>query len=194
MNKKTVILLVGFSFLAGALTASFVVWLNKKSAFDWLETSIEKKHFGVSYSTKALFGADIPFPDIKEITGKTKFIERLNDGATVNLGYLANISQEKLDKSKVPAKYLKQKPVMIEGQTVTQEPIGEVVYEVVFHFVLKDKDRFELLEVASKPETIYSGKRNELQGITQQQIPSGIVSRVSQVQMKTQVTKCVTCE
>lgn len=194
MGNKNSVLVVALTFLAGVLVTSLLVWLYEKSSFDWLETSIEKKHFGVSYSTKALFGADIPFPYIKEITGKTKFIERLNDKANVNLGYLVNITQENMDKSKVPEKYLKQKPVTIEGQTVTQEPIDEVTYEVVFSFVLKDKDGFELLEVTSKPETIYSGKRNKLQGVAEQQIPNGIAARVSQAQMKTQVIKCITCE
>src|SRR5215217_2707349 len=125
MNKKAVILLVGPAFLVGVLTASVVVRMNSKSHFNWLETSIEKKHFGVSYSTKALFGSDIPLPKIKKITGKIKFVKRSNDGASVNLGYLANISQENLDKSNIPKKYLKQRPVIIEGQKVILEPIDE---------------------------------------------------------------------
>lgn len=101
---------------------------------------------------------------------------------------------EKLDKTKVPAKYLKAEPVVIEGQKLTPEPIEEVVYEVVFSFVvLKDRDGFELLEVRSRPETLYSGQRNEFQGIAQQQIPIGILDRVSQVELSTQVTRCVTC-
>jgi len=41
---------------------------------------------------------------------------------------------------------------------------------------------------------IYSGKKNEFQGIVQQQIPIDIVNRVSQVQLNTHVAKCITCD
>ncbi len=83
----------------------------------------------------------------------------------MNLGYLASITQEKLDRSKVPAKYLQQKSVVIEGITVTQEPIDEVLLEVVLSFVLKDKDGFELLGVVSKPERIYSGRETKFRAL-----------------------------
>ncbi len=66
MNKKTFVIVVGLTFLAGVLATSLFVWLYGKSSFDWLETSIDKKNFRVSYSTKVRLGANIPLPAIKE--------------------------------------------------------------------------------------------------------------------------------
>lgn len=159
-----------------------------------MNNSIEEKYFGVSYSTEALFGADIPIPNINEIVGKTKFIKRSNDKSVLNLGYRVSVSQEKLDKAKIPTKYLRQKSVVIEGHSVTQEPIEEVTYEIIFSFTLKDKDGFKLLVVSSDPETITSGKKNEFQGITQQSIPIDLASRVARIELSTQLTKCISCE
>jgi hypothetical protein len=194
MKKQYRILAIIVAFLVGLLTAFLFVSSTRKANTDWLTASVESKNFGVGYATKAMFGTDIPLPDIKEIVGKTKFIEDSNNNSTVKLGYLVAVTVDNLDKSKVPQKYLSEKSTVIEGHKVTQLPIEEVAYEVLFGFVLKDRDGFELLEVASKPETIYSGKKNELQGIVQHQIPVGTVNRVSHIQLKTHVAKCLTCD
>ncbi len=189
MNKKLCILAIVVAFLVGLLTALLLVSLTGKPNTDWLKVSVEPKTFGVGYTSEAIFGSDIPLPLIKEISGKTKFIEDTNDTSTVKLGYLVIVTVDKLDKSKVPEKYLKQKPTIIEGRKILQEPIDEVVYEVVFSFILKDKDGFDLIEVVSKPETIFSGKKNEFQSIVQQQIPVSSASRSSQILLKTKLTK-----
>lgn len=191
MTRKYSIVAVSLAFLVG-LTAVFLFnWLRDRPSTDWLNTSIEQKHFGVSYATKALFGADIPFPDIRDIAGKTKFVQR-NNG--LNLGYVITVTQEQLDKSKVPAKYLKQKQVVIEGLKVAQEPIDQVAYEVLFRFLLGDRDGFELLQVESKPEVVYSGRKNDFQGVVQQMIPVEIANRVSQVHLNTHILRCLSCD
>jgi hypothetical protein len=148
---------------------------------------------GISYSTEAILKSDIPLPDIKHFGGKTKFVPHLG-AKTYRLGYVIDLSLASLDLTKVPAKYLKDKPVAIDGVSITQLGIRQVSYEIRLNFTLRDKDGFTLLEIQSDPHTIESGKKNEFQSLARTPVPSEVAARVASIFVHLGVEKCITCQ
>lgn len=169
--------------------------LRPRVSSDWRPLVDHSKGKNIEYSEDVALKSDLPVPAVKKLTGEAKFI---NDGqppgSFVRLGYKIVITVAPLDLTKVPAKYLKEKPVDIDGATITQLPIKQVTYEARFHFTLKDKDGFKLMAVWSKPEYFESGKTNTFQRLVNQPVSNAIARRTAAISFGMMVEKCVTCQ
>ena len=168
---------------------------NSKSN-EWFDLKTDNS--GPSYSSDALFNSDISLPKIKKVSGKAKFINyTTKNPKDVVLGYIVNVTVENLDTSKIPKKYLEDKKEKYKGGEWTMLGISEVVYDVVLHFVLKDKDGFTLMVLTSGEEqglSLYSGKTNQFQEtIPTNLIPENIVKHTESISLEIHVEKCVTC-
>lgn len=167
------------------------------SAIDtqWKQLARPAEGQGISYSTEVFVKSDLPSPAITKLTGEAKFIEGDNfQTAGARLGYKVTVDVGPVNLSKVPKKYLTEKPVNVGGTTITQLPIKQVSHDIHFEFTLKDKDGFKLLEAQSEPHTLESGKTNTFQGIAMKPVPASIAARTAQIVFHTSVDKCITCE
>jgi hypothetical protein len=150
---------------------------------------------GIYYSDEVFLKSDLPSPVISKLVGEAKFIDGNSAQAVgTELGYKVIVDVGPVDLSKIPKKYLKEKPVNVGGTTITQLPIEQVFHDVRFEFTLKDKDGFKLLEAQSEPHTLESGKTNTLQGIAMKPVPIPIAARTAQVLFHMRVEKCITCD
>jgi len=153
-----------------------------------------QKEKGYGFTTEALFNSDIPLPEIKRISGKSKFLKTQKSGTDeMNLGYVVSIDVEKLDLEKVPQKYKTERKEKYKAGEFTVPPIEELVYEVSFEFELRDKDGFELVKLQSPSHSLYSGKANQFQGIAKQPILQATAERVVNIVLHMTVEKCETC-
>lgn len=195
MTMRTSYLLIGciVSFVAGIALAMAYIASSSRVPPDWIELSKPHDGKGITYSTEAIFKSDIPLPDVKQFSGKAKFVPTPSAGA-YGLGYVIDVSIPSLDLTKVPEKYIKDKPVVIDGVSTTRLGIKQVHYEIRLNFTLRDKDGFTLLEVQSDPHTIESGRSNQLQSLAKPQVPSEVASRVASIVVQLGVEKCVTCQ
>src|SRR5262245_5743133 len=146
------------------------------------------------YTTEAWFDSDIPLPHINKVFGEAKFLDKGSRLERVHLGYKVGVDVQALDPSAIPAKYRREKDITVGGATPKGLPIEWVVYDVHLLFTLKDSDRFELLALESTPHSLYSGKDNVLQGILIDPVPVAIARRVSSIEVRMNVDKCITCE
>jgi len=138
--------------------------------------------------------ADISLPEIKQLEGKAKFIRDGVSKDEVQLGYLVTVTVDNLDTSKIPAKYRKEKVEHYKGgPAFTIMPVEQVVYEARLDFILKDKDGFDLLALASQPINISSGKENKFQATFEQTVPISIASRTVEMVFSLYVKGCITC-
>lgn len=141
-----------------------------------------------------VFKTDIALPQIKEFKGKAKFLPDSVSSMSKELGYIVHVVVPPLDLKKVPEKYLKDKPVKIEGVKTVRPPIEQVYYEVVLSFNIKDKDGFTIAELTSPSEVIVSGKDNVLQNVMPKMIADDIAERAKAISVKLTLNKCNTCE
>lgn len=195
MTTRSSRLLIGCiaSFSAGiALSMAYIAFFSHVTT-DWIELSKPSDGKGIAYSTEAIFKSDIPLPDVKQFSGKAKFISTSNSEA-YELGYIVDIDIPSIDLTKVPEKYLKDRPEVIDGVSTTRLGIKQVTYEIQLKFTLRDKDGFTLTEVQSPLCTIESGRNNELQNVAKHQFPSDVATRVKSILVQLQVEKCVTCQ
>jgi hypothetical protein len=122
-SSRKQILLAGFiGFAMGAL----VVWLtplllSSRVSSGRSNLTIEPKHFGVSYSTAALF-SDIPPPDITSLTGRYKFVDASDSSGAIRLGYVIDLAMKQVDFSTIPQEYMKETPTEINGHAATKPP------------------------------------------------------------------------
>ena len=150
---------------------------------------------GISYSTEVFVISDLPSPEIRKLDGEAKFIDGDNAQTTgAQLGYKVVVDVGSVDLSKVPKKYLLEKPVNVGRTTITQLPINQVSHDIHFEFTLKDKDGFNLLEARSEPHTLESGKTNTFQGIAIKLVPAPIAARTAGIVFRMGVDRCISCE
>jgi hypothetical protein len=188
MIKNAVMLLVGLLF--GAIGS--YAFLHHHSS-KWMPLSTEGG--GLSYANDAIF-ADIPMPKIDSPTGQFKFVDR-GLGKGEELGFLVKVKMDKLDQSKLPAKY---KKVESQAGGWTIGPTETVVYTSHIDFTLKDTDGFVLFKTRSEddpgtlwPMEVWSGLETTLQGFAKDSIPSAVIDRTKTIQMMLVVDKCDTC-
>jgi hypothetical protein len=177
----------------GIAVALAYIAVSSRVTTDWIELSKPHDGKGITYSTEAIFKSDIRLPDVKHFGGKAKFVPNPSSGA-YSLGYLIDVSITSLDLDKVPKKYLKDKPEVIDGVSTMRLGIEQVHYVIRLRFTLRDKDGFTLLEVQSDAHTIESGKSNELQNLAKPQVPSEVAANVASILVQLGVEKCVTCQ
>lgn len=201
MNKKIIRNFSNINFLALMkekkwLVAFLLLFVFSSISFafpfsssdKWMNIEFEKD----SFKTNALMN-DLYFPEYKK-NGKIKFLE---DGKSLNIGYLIDVNVESLDITKIPKKYLISKELIINGQKITQLPTSSVTFDISINFVLLDKDGFEIDSVKTQMIWIQSGSN----GKPNKQILQGKVGNLTKekvkkvAKVKSQITfeKCVTC-
>lgn len=195
-HKRNITIGIALLVIGLAIGYYFAVATKAAKNFDWKELFLDQSGKGYEYSSEALFNSDIPFPEIRKLSGKCKFLSapKKSRNDELNLGYIVSVDIEKLDLQKVPQKYKVEKKEKHTAGEFTVLPIEEVVYSVTFEFKLKDKDGFELLKLKSPSHSIYSGKVNEFQDVVRQVIPLTIAERVSSTILSMIVEKCETCK
>ncbi|MCI0560510.1 MAG: hypothetical protein MN733_18645 [Nitrososphaera sp.] len=145
---------------------------------------------GYGFSPEALFDVDIKLPDIKTLTGKAKFID---EPGRIRLGYLITVVVEKLDLTKLPEKYRKERKVKTKAGEFTVVPSEQVFYAVRFEFTFRDKDNFALFTIKSPIHDLSSGKENQFQSIVEEPIPYNVAVRTSEIMFSMSIDKCLTC-
>jgi len=74
------------------MVIGYYIAINAKAVknFEWIDLSLDQSGKGYGYSSEALFNSDIPFPEIKKLSGKCKFLSAptklRNDD--LNFGYI----------------------------------------------------------------------------------------------------------
>jgi hypothetical protein len=134
-----------------------VAWWTGERSDAWHQLDIEKPSY--TYTNEALFDSDIPLPDIKSVSGKTKFRTGREKPSELEAGYVLEFDIDKLDKTKLPEKYRKPTVGQSKQGEYTIEPVEEVTYSANFRFTLQDKDHFDLQEVQSEAQYIQSGTK-----------------------------------
>lgn len=147
----------------------------------------------VGYSSAAIFGVEIPLPELKSISSKAKFFDSRSGKKNAELGYIVSIDVEKLDISKLPEKYLKDRPVP-NSTTWVIPPLEQVIYEIHMEFILFDKDGFQLAHLSGPKHSIESGKINTFQDVVLKPISYEIAKRTTSIQPKVSIEKCLSCE
>lgn len=150
--------------------------------------TLTKDGQGLAFTSAVLFDADIPMPDTTPPTGEAKFVDR-GAGRGAELGFIVKTKMDKLDISKLPAKYKKTE----KHGDYTHEPTDTVVYTGRLEFTLKDADGFVLMTTDSEPVEIWSGQENTLQGIAKDAVPRPLAIRTKQIQVQLDFDKCETC-
>lgn len=192
MKHFRTVLTILISMVVGSIaTLLFLSYQTSTLTEDWYDL-IDGE---VAFSTDALFSSDIRLPGVLEKNGRVKFLPTKGKSQSVKLGYKLSVTVDSLDKEKIPEKYRKTETIKAaSGEEWKIQPLEEVVYEVTFEFALKDKDDFTLITVKTKPKSLTSGKTNQFQDITPQQIPIEIAKRAKAINFKISVDKCVSCK
>ena len=141
-------IIVGIALMVIGIAIGYYLGYTSKTQknFDWKELSIDQGGKGYDFTSDALFNSDIALPEIKKLSGKSKFIKAPQSGSNeLTLGYIVSVDVDKLDLQKVPQKYKVGKKEKYKAGEFAVQPIEAVVYEVTFEFVLKDKDDFEII-------------------------------------------------
>lgn len=183
-----------FGLTTGYLYNNYEV--SSKLPDSWFETPdvLENgKKGAVGYSSAAIFNVDIPLPKLKNISSKAKFFESRSDKMEAELGYIVSIDIEKVDITKIPKKYLKEKTIS-NSPTWVIPPLEQVIYEIQMEFILLDIDGFELAHLSGPKHSMESGKMNNFQDVTLQHISYKIARRTKSVQPKVSIQKCLSCD
>ena len=163
--------------------------------FDWQELIIDPSGKGYGFTSEALFNSDIALPDIKKLSGNSKFLSPINlDGGELHLGYIVSVDVETLNLEKVPEKYKEERKEKYKAGEFTAIPIQEVVYQVTFEFTLKDKDGFDQIRLEGPKHSLYSGKNNRFQDKLSQPILKTVAERTKDIVLHMTVEKCETCK
>jgi hypothetical protein len=187
MLRKT-ILIIGVLFIGVAIgVVGMRAWYQNDRG-KWFVIGTEGK--GFAWLSDALFGVDLPLPEVDKPQGKAKFLDRNDIGKGTRLGYLVTTHIAHLDTTNIPAKYKLEKK---EGDMVWA-PTTEVVYSAHMKFTLKDKDGFVLMTTTSQPLDLWSGQENVFQGEAEGEIPAGVVDRTKSILMVLTAEKCLTCQ
>ncbi len=163
--------------------------------YNWKELSIDHNGKGYGFTSDALFNSDIPLPEIKKLSGKSKFIKATDASANeLTFGYIISVDIDKLNLQKLPEKYKVEQKEQYKAGEFTIPPIKEAVFEIYFEFIFKDKDGFEILKLNSPHHNLFTGKINSFQDTAKQTISSTIADRVAEIAMNMTIEKCVTCK
>jgi len=190
-------IIVGIALMVIGIAIGYYLGFTSKTTknFDWKELSIDQGGKGYGFTSDALFNSDIALPEIKKLSGKSKFIKAPQSGSNeLTLGYIVPVDVDKLDLQKVPQKYKVEKTEKYKAGEFSVPPIEAVVYEVTFEFVLKDKDDFEIIKLKSPSHSLCSGQVNRFQDIAKPSTTQDIARRVSNIILSMSVEKCETCK
>ncbi len=183
MKKWAVYFLCSIAFVCGAAAAYLV--LHYLPAISHGQSYLSKSFSSKAeqtpvYSEEALAQKDlIPFPKIRDLDFRAKFLEPGAAGGSLSLSYIAELSVEKLDKKDLPDKFSRK---FEEGSAKwVYVPPDDVLYEISFKLALLDKDGFEIFATDSPIETARSGEINRIQNIVGDKIPADIAKRTMAV-------------
>ena len=190
--RKVITIACLASFAVGAIATICFLRFGQQVTSDWFE--LVKASSPIGFSTEALFESDIRLPQVKEISGKAKFLPEGNVPNSHQLGYLVHVVVLPLNLKIVPEKYLKEKPIGVKGDKMVRPAIEQVYYEAELDFELKDKDGFTLAKLVSHSETIRSGMDNQLQQFALKPVANDVAARTKTIYVHLHVKKCSTCE
>lgn len=200
MTRQKSVIAICVLLLAIGIAIGYYLGISGKAVknFGWKKLTLDlgESGRGYSFTTEAAFNSDIPFPDVKRIWGKSKFLKPTTNAGNddLNLGYIISVENDKVDLQKVPSKYKVTRKERYKGKEITGQPIEEVVFSVSFDFSLKDKDGFELVKLKSPLHYIYSGHVNTFQDVVRQSIARHIAERASTIIFSMTVEECKTCK
>lgn len=157
----------------------------------WIALSADNSSPVFSYASEAVARSDIKMPAVTSLTGKSKFVsDASNTKQEIKLGYVVDATIAPLDTAAVVDTY---KEVSGEGQQGSRPSIKAVDYDVVFYFILKDKDGFPLMKVASNREAVHSGMNNHFQLYAKTYIPQSVASATKTITVRMEAVRCLTC-
>ena len=194
--KRIAIFGMSIFLLVIGVTLGYYLGISTRNPndFDWQELSINPSEKGYGFTSEALFNSDVALPDIKRLSGKTKFLSPVkSDRHELHLGYIVSVDVEKLKLEQLPEKYKEEREVKSKRGGFTIMPFQGVGYQVSFEFSLKDKDGFELIKLESPKHSIYSGKDNRFQDKVSQLILKTVAERTKDIVLQMTVEKCETC-
>jgi hypothetical protein len=160
---------------------------------DWRPVVVSGHHFGEEFATEAIF-TDVPVPDIKKFGGQVKFIDNIyRPPQDPEFGYDLTVVMTDAPANKIPDHYKHPKPVVINGLHLTESAPDHFYYSIEFHFTLRDKDGFDLMELKSKPEDLIAGTTNTYKAKLDQRVPFNIAIRTASIEAAPYILKCTTC-
>lgn len=189
MNRKKIAIVVLVTAIIVAGVILYNRFANQPPVDKWITLTIPDKG-DVGYETEAFFN-EVPLPDLTNLKGDVKFVSRSNG---YFIGYKIHFDIAHLDTTKVPKKYLLDKPATINGVATTALGLKEVTYQASFEFTLMDKDGFELDKIQSGKEYIESGKKNEIQNMVEKAIPLKTIQLTKSIKLQLSIDKCISCD
>jgi len=146
----------------------------------------------LTYTEEAMFHSDIKLPAVTSFSGKAKFVtDATSQKSKTKLGYIVDMNIAPLD-AKPPAQQSKPAPAT-DASGKAAAVIPAVDYDVVFYFILKDKDGFPLMKLSSNEETVHSGQNNHFQFFARSFVPQNIASNTRNVTARIEAVRCVSC-
>jgi hypothetical protein len=180
-------------FIAGFLTPRHLLMPSQPRS-EWIFDGDIPVKKSISWTDDALFRSDIPFPDVRRMMARIKFISPPSgDGLSRVIAYVADVTVAPLPKKDIPTKYLKEITETMPSGVVTTPPLEQVSYSAKFTFELLDKDGFRLSEVEEPELSIRSGETNHFQEVSKIMVPVNLANRVVQIRPTLQIVKCQSC-
>lgn len=98
------VLLLGIGVAIGYYLGTAV---KVAKSFDWKELTPSQSGKDYVFTSEALFNSDIPSPEVKRLSGKSKFLKPATKSGNgdLSLRYIISVEIDKLDLQKVPQKY-----------------------------------------------------------------------------------------
>ncbi len=196
MKRLTIFGIVVF-LLAIAIVCGYYLGISTRTAkeFNWRMLTVDPNSKGYVFSSEALFNSDIRLPNIKDLSGRYKFLNTTKDDMDkFHLGYIVSVDVEKLNIEEIPQKYKVDRKENYKAGEFIVSPIEEVVYQIYFEFALKDKDGFKLVKLTGPKHYLSSNKTNRFQDKVVATIAGTVVDQTKDVSLEMTVQKCETCK
>ena len=167
---------------------------EQRISTDWKPAAINDHFFGEEEQDAALF-VDVPAPNIKEFSGRVKFIDNVYHAPQdPEFGYELSVTLPDIARDKVPDQYKHPQKEVISDIPVTISPPKHFYYSILFHFVFHDKDGFELLTLDSDPnDDLVTGGVSRFKAKLGKRVPYNIAVHTTSVSVVPDILKCVTC-
>ncbi|HEU5048276.1 MAG TPA: hypothetical protein VFT64_10595 [Rickettsiales bacterium] len=145
----------------------------------------------LTYTQEAMFHSDIKLPAVTSFSGKVKFItDATSQKPKTKLGYVVDMNIAPLDTKQFPPQ---PKPSSGTDASAKAAPVPTVDYDVVFYFILKDKDGFPLMKLASNEETVHSGQNNHFQFYARNYVPASVAANTRVISARIEAVRCLSC-
>jgi hypothetical protein len=182
---KRTFTIIGVAVVSFILGATCVYLMMRPPGFRWMTAKSDGAGFAL---TDAALNGDIPWPETTHPSGRVKFLSR-DKGE--QLGYVLKLPMGPNPTSALPEKYRRTKK---DKSGLEFGPPDQVLYEGHFEFTLKDADGFVLMKLSGPTEHISAASDNSVQGMTDGTVPTSIIQRIREVDVRFLVTDCNPCQ